>query len=122
MSINACTIDASTVNTFCSPRRGIIFDQLANILHPTTPPFVQAGSSRVLRDTSPYAPQFEIDDKQVVTFEQPEVTITIELLGSVGSETQNVAAAQLDFVTVTNLVVDGVEPIVAVNITDLTFE
>lgn len=122
MSINACTIDASTVNTFCSPRRGIVFNNLSNILHPTTPPFVQAGSSRVLRDTSPFAPQFEIDDQPIVTFEQPEVTISVELFGVVGTETQNVAGAQADFVTVTNLTVDGVEPIVGVNITDLTFE
>ena len=122
MSINACSIDASSVNTFCSPRRGIVFNNLSNILHPTTPPFVQSGSSRVLRDTFIAPPEFEIDDRPTITFEQPEVTIAVELLGTVGAETQNVAAPQLDFVTVTNLEVGEVEPIIAVNITDFIFE
>lgn len=122
MAINSCTIDSFTLDAFCSPRRGMIFDRLVDELHPVTPVVSSArGNPRVLRDTFQMPRPFEIDDRQTLTFEQPFVTVTAEILGLSGTDTQDVQAANTDFVTVTGLDFGSDETQISVNILDIHF-
>ena len=117
MAINSCSINGFTLHgRRCSDK----FAALVPILHP--PIVASTGTNpRVLRDTFQLPRQFEIEDQPHLTFEQPIITVTAEIFGVSGSDTQDVSAAQLDFVTVTDL---ELEPTLSidVNITDLKFE
>jgi len=73
--------------------------------------------------------QFEIQDEPILTFEQPIVSVTVEFYGFLGVDTQDVSSTNVDFVTVTNLEVQGIpkitsndEPTISVNIFDLNFD
>jgi hypothetical protein len=72
------------------------------------------GNPRVLRDTFPQ--QFEFEEKPTLTFEQPFITVVVELDGLSGSQ-QLDNTAQLHFVTVTDLSEDS--PLLAVSVEDL---
>ncbi len=125
MAINACTIDGFTLNgRNCRDKFAILIP----ILRPPVVP-VEGTNPRVLRDTFRMPRQFELEDDKILTFEQPIVTVTVEFYGSTGSETQDVMAANADFVTVTGLeiaetpvVASDPETPITVNIFDLNFE
>lgn len=125
MAINACTIDGFTLNgRNCRDKFAILIP----ILRPPVVP-VEGTNPRVLRDTFRMPRQFELEDDKILTFEQPIVTVTVEFYGSIGSETQDVMAANADFVTVTGLeiaetpvVASDPEAPITVNIFDLNFE
>lgn len=122
MSLNSCTLNSFTVNTFCSPRRGILFNNLVEELHPPIIP-VTGTNPRVLRDVPRIHRPFEIENDTVHKFEQPIVSVTVELFGFIGTDTQEVSASSLDFVTVTGFDLgEETESEVHVNITDLRFE
>lgn len=128
MSINGCSINAFTIDTRrCRDR----FADLLPIFRPLIPPIpVSSGSNpRVLRDTFTMPRQFEIQDEPILTFEQPIVSVTVEFYGFLGVDTQDVSSTNVDFVTVTNLEVQGIpkitsndEPTISVNIFDLNFD
>ncbi len=120
MAINACSINSFTINAGRCRNK---FSELSEILHPVSTPVV-GTNPRVLRDTFNFARPFEIEDQHVFTFEQPIVTVTVEMFGVSSSETQDVSAAQVDFVSVTGFEVssDPINDTIAVNIFDLTFE
>ena len=125
MSINGCSINGFTLDA----RR--CRDKFADLLPIFRPPVLPSigGNPRVLRDTFTMPRQFEIEDQPVLTFEQPIVSVTVEFYGTSGTDTQDVSAASVDFVTVTGLEVQGVpkvsgsdEPTISVNIFDLHFD
>jgi hypothetical protein len=115
MSINACTLNRATVDTFCSPRRAIVFAKLVDELHPVYPP--QATASKTHLGYAPY--RDEEDDRPTLKFEQPIITVHVDILGFSGSDTQDISGAQLDFVTVTDFEHVGA---IDVSITDITFD
>ena len=124
MSINACTIDSFTLDSFCSRQRSVVFGRLVPILHPPIPTGVGGGNPRVLRDTFT-RPDYDVEDKPVLTFEQPIVAVTVELFGHTGTDTQDVTGANVDFVSVTDLAVakpSVTEATIVISITDLYFE
>lgn len=112
MSINACTIASSSIHTFCSPRRAAVFNSLVSILHPVAPP-PSVGKSHL--GVAP--PRFEIEDQPTLRFEQPFVSVSVEILGFSGTDTRDNISVQTDFVSVTDLSF-GEESVV---VTDLTF-
>jgi hypothetical protein len=124
MAINACSINGFTLNgRKCTNK----FALLVPILHPPIPTPIEGTNPRVLRDTHEWPRNFEIEDEKHLTFEQPIVTVTAEFLGSTGQDTQDMNASHVDFVTVTGFEVQSVSEdlpidLVAVNITDFTFE
>jgi hypothetical protein len=130
MSINFCTIASSPVDGFCGTQRAKVLARLIPILHPAVPPVVTTGTNpRVLRDTFKFNRPFEIEDQPTLTFEQPTVTVSAEIFGYYGTDTQDVSAAQVDFVSISDFEFGSSvhEPdhdagVIAVNITELTFE
>lgn len=118
MAINACTIDGFTIN---SRRCANKFAALIPILHPLAPIQNGVGNPRVHRDTFvPPREEQERFDTQF-QFEQPIVTVSAEIFGFSGSDTQDVSAAQVDFVSVTEFRVQDDEQVL-VNITEFRFE
>lgn len=123
MSINSCTIDSFTIDSFCSRQRQLTIARLVPILHPPTPVTSSGGGNpRVLRDT--WFDRREEEEKPVLTFEQPIVSVTVEIFGFSGTDTQDVMGSQVDFVTVTNLEVQREleELQMSISISDLRFE
>ena len=122
MALNACTINGFTLNgRRCSTR----FSALVDVLHPPTPIVSTGGNPRVLRDTVRYERPFEIEDTPNLTFEQPIVSVAVEILGFSGTDTQDVSGVQVDFVSVSDLMVTGQEiddALIGVNISDLRIE
>lgn len=124
MALNACSINGFTLH---SRRCASQFARLIPILHPPVPPIVSAtgGNPRVLRDTFRLDQRpYEIEDSPVLTFEQPQVTVSVEILGFSGSDTQDVTGANVDFVTAHDFTVTASMPDgeITVNIPDLRFE
>lgn len=115
MSINACTLANTTVDTFCSPRRALVFAKLVAELHPVYTP--QATTSKTHLGYAPY--REEDDDRPTLKFEQPIITVHVDILGFSGSDTQDISGVQLDFVTVTDFEHVGA---IDVSISDITFE
>lgn len=115
MAINACSINAFTIDGWRCRNR---FYDLAAILHP-----VVGTNPRVLRDTYQQRP-FEIEDEKQQVFEQPIVTVSVEFYGASNSESQDVSVQQLDFVTVTDFKVKGINSAsnISVSISDFRFE
>jgi hypothetical protein len=121
MAINACTINDFTIDgRRCSDK----FSRLIPILHPPT---VVGTNPRVLRDNYQVPRPFDFekpDERPTWTFEQPFITVTVELDGVTGNQTLDVSAPQLDFVTVTNFSIHAAgqvteqEELITVNITD----
>ena len=100
MAINFCTIDSSTINTFCGNRRQVIIDQLL----PPRP--VRGGAAqgwtpgrpiRTWRDTKWEPP--------VMPAESAVVTITAEFMGIKGVDTQTLTSRP-DLITITDLQID----------------
>lgn len=127
MALNACTINGFTLNSkSCSNK----FAYLIPILHPPVVTPVSGTNPRVLRDTFKFVPppipqNFELEDQPTLTFEQPIVSVSAEILGFSGTDTQDVSAAQADFVTVTGFdlgVSAEANVVISVNISDLHFE
>jgi hypothetical protein len=124
MALNQCSINGFTLNSRrCADR----FAALVPILHPTLPPLVSTGGGnpRVLRDTFRFDQRpYEIEDDRKLTFEQPQVTVSVEIFGFSGTDTQEVAGTNVDFVTVHDLVVTASMPDgeITVNIPDFRFE
>ena len=116
--INACSINGFTINgKKCSDK----FAELIPIFRPPEPVATVGGSPRVLRDTF-VRPNYDIDDTQRI-YEQPFVTVIVELLGKTGSETQNVSGPSVDFVTVTNLKIEApVEDQIEISIGEIHFD
>ena len=103
MAINACTIDGFTINgRFCRDKFAILIP----ILRPPIPPVpVEGTNPRVLRDTFTLPPRFEFEDKPVLNFEQPFITVEVVFDGV--THTQQIDnAPQMHFVTVTGLQID----------------
>lgn len=106
MAINACTIDGFTLHgRRCRDK----FTALIPILHPPTPTGAVRGSPRVLRDT--YAPQFEFEEKPMLTFEQPFITVQVIFDGVEYSQQLN-SSDQLHFVTITGLQISAAPQVV----------
>lgn len=129
MSINYCTLASNTVDSFCSPRRGLVFNKLVLELHP--PILVQqstGGNPQQIRNTAAIAriiaqqrPNFDVDERDPMVYEQPFITVTVELFGATGTQTMDVSAVNVDIVTVTNFDFE-IGPEIAVNIFDFEIE
>jgi len=131
MSINYCTLASNTIDSFCSPRRGILLAELIAELHPTiVVPQPTGGNPQQIRNDSSIAqqllarqraeqrPNFDVDEREPMIYEQPFVTVTVELFGSIGTQTMDVSAINVDIVTVTNMDFGSAEPEIVVNIQD----
>jgi hypothetical protein len=124
MALNQCSINGFTLNSRrCSDK----FAALVPILHPTVPPIVASGGGnpRVLRDTFRFEPRpYEIEDDRKLTFEQPHVSVTVEIFGFSGVDSQDVTGANADFVTAHDFTVTAAMPDgeITVNIPDIRFE
>lgn len=127
MSINYCTLASNAVDSFCSPRRGLIFNQLVQELHPPiVNPQVHGGNPQQIRNTAAIAqllarqqrPHFDVDERDPMVYEQPFISVTVELFGSTGTQTMDVSSANVDIVTVTNVEFGSVEPEIVVNISE----
>lgn len=121
MSINYCTVGSNTVDSFCSPRRRIVFDKLVQELHPQR----AGGNVQQVRNTAAIAqilarqqqrPHFDVDERDPMVYEQPFISVTVELFGSTGTQTMDVSAANVDIVTITNVEFGSMEPEIVVNI------
>ena len=109
MALNACTIDGFTLHgKFCRDK----FATLVPILHPSFAP----GNPRVLRDDR-MPPPFEFEDRPVLNFEQPWITVSIEFAGEIHTQ-QLENTPQSDFVAVTSLRIDVV-PVITMSVSDL---
>ena len=128
MSINYCTLGSNTIDVFCGPRRGILFNKLVLELHPPIAQNIGGGNVQQVRNTAAIArviaqqrPNFDVDDRKPMVYEQPFVTVIVELFGATGTQTMDVSAVNVDIVTITNLNFE-VGPEISVNISDLTIE
>lgn len=126
MAINFCTLTNSTIDTFCGNRRQIILDRLLRERYPPAPPAVLGTNNASVREAlvrqrpELFRRPVEDDERAPLTFEQPFITVSAELLGATGKQ-QLDAATRLDFVVVTNLKIGErrqQEATVAVNISD----
>jgi hypothetical protein len=127
MALNACSINGFTLNSRrCADR----FAALVPILHPTLPPLtsIQGTSNQSMRQgvhrDLERRWEIENDERAPLTFEQPQVTVSVEIFGFSGTDTQEVSSANVDFVTVHDLVVTASMPDgeITVNIPDFRFE
>lgn len=95
MSINACSINAHTINALCRRRQvvpaEIVYGHGASALHSYAPP--------------------EQEIREPIKFELPEATVSVMFDGKVYSQTQSMTAFQLDFVTVTKLRLNELETV-----------
>ncbi len=133
MAINYCTLGTHTIDTFCGPRRGLILAKLIAELHPpivNPQPSVGGGNPQQIRNTAAIAqilarqqqrPNFDIDDREPMVYEQPFVSVTVELFGATGTQTMEMSNTNVDIVTVTNFEFD-VGPEIVVNISDFEIE
>lgn len=130
MSINFCTLTGSTLDTFCGNSRQIILDRLLDEKYATPPvqPFIGTNNSSVSKDFTKKFPHLvrhavEDDERPVLTFEQPFITVSAELMGATGSQQQEVTP-RLDFVVASDLNISKTttskEVELSVNISDFT--
>lgn len=113
MAINFCTLTSSTLDAFCGSRRALVLNQLLTQKYP-----VQGTNNSSVRSTKVAPVNFEPaerEEESVLTFEQPIVTVTVEMFGMTGQDTQNVMSSHIDFVTVTHLEVETEEIIVSID-------
>lgn len=127
MSINYCTLASNTIDVFCGPRRGLVFNKLVQILHPPiVNPQPIGGNPQQVRNTATIAqllarqqrPHFDVDEREPMVYEQPFISVTVELFGSTGTQTMDVSSVNVDIVSVTNVDFGSVEPEIVVNIQD----
>ena len=121
MSINANTVNQASINTFGGRTRKIIFDRLVDQKVSQIGGHSQARSSMGAKRPFNQMPSYDVEDKPTLSFEQPIVSVTVEFLGTVGTDSQEVLGAQVDFVTVTNFEVTSIQP-AAINISDFNIE
>jgi hypothetical protein len=120
MSINFCSIDRSSINSFCGSRRQVVLDRLLDEKYPVAPPAVitRGGNPQNIRNQFQIARPFEYEEQPVLTFEQPFITVSVELHGKTGSQTLE-NQPQAHFVTVTGL---AIEPTLMVSVSDMDFD
>ena len=126
MAINACSINGFTLN---SRRCADKFAALIPILHPTLPPITQVGTSNQSMRQGVHREierrwELENDERAPLTFEQPQVTVSVEIFGFSGTDTQDVTGTNVDFVTVHDFTVSASMPDgeITVNIPEIRFE
>jgi hypothetical protein len=114
MSINFCTISASSIDSFCGARRAVVLNNLLAEFRPeppvTTP---KRGGGPIFAGI-----RREEEPKTPVYFELDHVTVSATFQDMSGSDTLDMTG-QLDFVIVTDLEFNASN--VHVNITDLSF-
>lgn len=123
MSINACTIASSSVDTFCGVRRAIVIGGLINQLRPPQPNTTHGGHGGWRKDRPPsifqgiHRPRWDQDEVPAYKpTELDHVTVAVEFLHLKGSETQKIEQ-RLDLVTVTDVNINPTT--VGVNIENL---
>jgi len=118
MSINYCTLASSTVDSFCSPLRAVIFNRLVPILHPSQP--IGAAGTPWTDKLAKYMrqrPPEKWEPPQLPT-ELERIVVEITFNGLRGSDAQDIKPA-VELVTITDL---NVEPsTVDVNISNITW-
>ena len=120
MSINYCTITSSSVDSFCNPRRGLIFNSLVPILHPARPTGTGGGTphtDKVMQAYLSRRSQEKWEPPQIPT-ELERVVVEATFLTLKGTDGQDIRPG-MELVTVTDIQVDSAE--VNVNIQDLRF-
>lgn len=126
MALNACPINGFTLHgRSCASQ----FARLIPILHPVAPPtpsFLGTANQSIRQGTFPELERnWELEnDRRTLTFEQPQVTVSVEILGFSGFDTQDMTSANVDFVTAHDFTVTASMPDgeITVNIPDLRFE
>jgi len=120
MSINYCTIAATTVDTFCGNRRALVLARLIPELHPITPPNPQPGNGShgsVAPGWSNYRPQPQRWEPPVISTERDRIVVKAEFQDLRGEDQQDIEN-RLDIVFVTNLHVEQ-QSAVSVNISNI---
>lgn len=99
MAINFCSVDQSTIDSFCGGRRRVVLDRLIAEKYPVVSVH-PAGGGRAVRDTFAVQPPFEFEDRPTLNFEQPWITVEVEFDGKKSSQTLD-NDVQQHFVSVT---------------------
>ena len=122
MAINACTINAFTINSARCRRPNLFPPNPPQQILGTNNSSVSIGFAKQYPHLVRHV-EHDIEDHPPLVFEQPFITVSAELLGSAGSQTIE-AKQQLEFVSVIDLKVG--EPIkqtaVSVNISDFKID
>lgn len=120
MSINFCTLTSSSVDSFCSPRRNQVFNQLVPILHPQRPAGKGGGTPHTDKVMQAYLTrrQQEKWEPPKLPTELERIVVEASFLTLRGSDAQDVHPG-MELVTVTNIQVDPA--VVDVNIQNLRF-
>lgn len=120
MSINFCTLTNASVDTFCGNRRSVVLNNLLQKKYPPVTPTVGNGSGYQVRNEFAFknpALFARPEEQPTLNFEQPFITVQVELMGEVATQ-QLELAPQLEFVVVSDLQVTPAD--VTVNISDLS--
>jgi len=88
MSINACSINRNTINALCRRRQQVVVQ-----------PVIGHASTGVKPQVDWIRPDIE---QPVHSFEQPFITVTVELMGRTGTQTLDVVSTQQHLVTATD--------------------
>jgi hypothetical protein len=126
MSINYCTLTASTTDAFCGRSRTVV---LARLKAAKYPPTVQGTNNQSFsHDLAKLRPDLvrqvfpDLEEHEQLNFEQPIITVSAELMGETGMM-QLDREARVDFVMAMDFKIGpGLSsgPPVTVNITDLS--
>ena len=85
MSINACSINRQTINALCRRRQQVVVQ-----------PVVGHASTGIKQQADWIRPDLE---QPVFNFEQPFITVSVEFMGKLGTQTIDVASTQQHLVT-----------------------
>jgi hypothetical protein len=124
VAINYCTIGTTTIDSFCGTQRAKVLARLILEARPDIPPTETrppAGGGWAI-PTRPelypatYRPP-ELEQPPL-NWEQPFVSVTVEMDGVQGIETQEMST-RFEFVVVTDLEISSDDDLVTVNISEL---
>lgn len=117
MSLNACSVNGSTINVLCSPARGKILNALLDIKYPDV---TTARSGGVAHPAAGNFYRYHEREEQVPL--EPvhmQLVVGVELFGITGTEAQDLTIRATELVTVTRLCLDH-DAQAQLNITDLS--
>lgn len=120
MSINACTINNTTIDAICSNRRAaIISDLQSRLAHDEAKGHVQVNPIPRPQHTQQYRPSETEPQLNVLPMEQSQIAVTIEMYGE--QFTQSMERGDDNFIPMINVydIRSKTDTIESVNITDL---
>lgn len=100
MSINYCTVSQSTLNSFCSPRRGLIIAKLAAILRKPKVTTKRGGNVQQAKYQNYTHPP--VWEPPVISTERDRIVVSATFMDKSGHAEQ-LNTQRLDIVFITNL-------------------